>query len=419
MEHIVGGSFYRNNLRILDKAGKIINIDRGVLARLAMPRRAVYCSVPVRMDDNTVKVFDGYRVQHNQTLGPCKGGLRYHPSVNMSEVAALAMLMTFKNALLHLPLGGAKGGVAVDPSTLSQTELQTLTRRLSTELHTFIGPEHDIPAPDVGTDMQTMAWIMDTYSQREGYSVPGVVTGKPLEIGGSRGRVSATGLGVVYCLRKAYEKLGNTIKGISIVIQGFGNVGSNAAMAAFQRGAKVVAISDVQGGVFCEAGLNIPQLLEYYEENGTLADFPGSEAISNAELLELPCDALILAALDRVVNQQNADKIKASVIMEGANGPVTTEADEILNERKTLVIPDILANGGGVIVSYFEWVQGIASYFWSESEVRNRLNQVITLAHERVWDQSQKKGISMRDAAMTIALERLQTAMQLRGLYPK
>ncbi len=419
MQNMVDGVLYKNTVKTLTAVAESINLDKDVLVRLLKPRRAFIVSVPVRMDDHSIQVFDGYRVQHNQTLGPCKGGIRYHPSVNMTEVAALAMLMTFKNALLHLPLGGAKGGVCVDPSKLSETEMQGLTRRYTTEIHPFIGPERDIPAPDVGTSPQTMAWIMDTYSQKEGFSIPGVVTGKPLEIGGSLGRVSATGLGSIYALRAACEKTDRSLEGMKIAIQGFGNVGSHAAMSAHERGAKIVAVSDVIGGIHNSNGLDIPKLVEHYEKNRSLSDFPDTETLSNADLLELKCDALLPAALDSVIHEENADKIKAEIIVEGANGPVTGAADKILSENGKLIIPDILANGGGVIVSYFEWVQGLAAFFWTEEEVNHRLHSIITNAFDRVWSFSQSQKCTMRDAAMAVALRRLEAAMQLRGLYPR
>ncbi|MCB0394724.1 MAG: Glu/Leu/Phe/Val dehydrogenase, partial [Bdellovibrionales bacterium] len=318
MNHLVEGHLYKNSLNNITRVAKNISLDPDAIARLSKPRKALIVAVPVRMDDDTIKVFNGYRVQHNQTLGPCKGGIRYHPGVTLSEVAALAMLMTFKNAVLELPLGGAKGGVTVDPSQLSEKELQALTRRYTNEIHPFIGPGIDIPAPDVGTNAQTMAWIMDTYSQKEGYSVPGVVTGKPLEIGGSLGRVSATGLGCIYVLRALCEKIGRPFEGLSIAIQGFGNVGSHAAIGAYERGAKIVAVSDVSGGIYNGAGLDIPALVKYYEEAKTLKGFKGAEPVTNDELLCIEADALIPAALDGAITEKNADKVKAKIIIEGA-----------------------------------------------------------------------------------------------------
>ncbi len=419
MKNIIEGSLYKDIAQNLEYVAKKIHIDNNILTRLLKPKRAIIISIPVRMDDNHVSVFDGYRVQHNHTLGPCKGGIRFHPSVTLTDVAALAMLMSLKNALLCLPLGGAKGGVAVDPKALSRAELQTLTRRYATELHQFMGPDKDIPAPDVGTNEQIMAWIMDTYSQREGFSVPGVVTGKPLEIGGSLGRISATGLGTIYCLRKLYQKIGLKCDGLKLVIQGFGNVGSQAALSAFERNMNVVAVSDEYGGIYNSNGLNIPQLIEHYQKYRSLSSFPDVQAISNVELLKLKCDALLLAALDRVVHEGNANDIQAKVIVEGANGPTTKEADVILNSKGIYIIPDILANGGGVIVSYFEWVQGIASYFWSIEEINDKLQIIITSAFDRTWEYAEKDKTSLRDAALALALERFQKAMLQRGLFPR
>lgn len=419
MKNIIEGKLYKNIAQNLEYVAKKIHIDNNILTRLLKPKRAVIISVPVRMDDNRVSVFDGYRVQHNHTLGPCKGGIRYHPSVNLSDVAALAMLMSLKNALLSLPLGGAKGGIAVNPKNLSRAELQTLTRRYATELHQFMGPDKDIPAPDVGTNEQIMAWIMDTYSQREGFSVPGVVTGKPLEIGGSLGRRGATGLGTIYCLRKLYQKMDLNCDGLKLAIQGFGNVGSNAALSAFERKMDVVAVSDERGGIYNSHGLNIPELIKHYQSHKSLSNFPNAKIISNVELLKLKCDALLLAALDGVVHEGNAGDIQAKIVVEGANGPVTKDADVILNSKGIHIIPDILANGGGVIVSYFEWVQGIASYFWGIEEINNKLQFIITSAFDRTWEYAQKNQTSLREAALALALQRFERAMLQRGLFPR
>ena len=419
MKNIIEGSLYKDIAQNLEYVAKKTHIDNNILTRLLKPKRAIIISIPVRMDDNHVSVFDGYRVQHNHTLGPCKGGIRFHPSVTLTDVAALAMLMSLKNALLCLPLGGAKGGVAVDPKTLSRAELQTLTRRYATELHQFMGPDKDIPAPDVGTNEQIMAWIMDTYSQREGFSVPGVVTGKPLEIGGSLGRIGATGLGTIYCLRKLYQKMGLDCEGLKLVVQGFGNVGSQAALSAFERKMNVIAVSDEHGGIYNSNGLNISELIKHYQKHKSLSSFPNVEVVSNVGLLKLKCDALLLAALDRVVHQNNANDIQAKIIVEGANGPTTKEADDILNSKGIYIIPDILANGGGVIVSYFEWVQGIASYFWSIEEINDKLQIIITSAFDRTWEYAEKNKTSLREAALALALERFQKAMLQRGLFPR
>lgn len=420
LDPISESDLYQNTVANLEQAAKIINCDPNILERLKRPKRAVIVSVPVRMDNHNVKVFTGYRVQHNTTLGPWKGGIRYHPSVTLSEVAGLAMLMTFKNSLMHLPLGGAKGGVAVDPNKLSRTEKQNLTRRYTSEISSFIGPTVDIPAPDVGTDAQTMAWLMDTYSQEKGYAVPGVVTGKPLEIGGSLGREGATGKGAIFCMEELARSLDIKIdSNFTVAVQGFGNVGSHAALYAFELGAKIHAVSDVGGGVYSSQGLNIPKLLEHYKQNKTLAGFENCEPISNDDLLKLKVTCLIPAALDGVINEQNAHGISAQMIVEGANGPVTKEANDILIKKGVRFVPDILANAGGVIVSYFEWVQDMNSYFWSEEEVNSNLRQLIVPAFKRVWSFAESKQISMRLAAMAVSVERLQKAMLLRGLYPR
>lgn len=420
MQFLTDGELYRNTVKNLDNVAKIIDLDKNVYERLIKPKRAIAVSVPVRMDDGSVKVFSGYRVQHSQTLGPFKGGIRFHPAVDMSEVSALAMLMTMKNSLLNLPLGGAKGGVACDPTKLSRTEKQGLTRRYASEISLFIGPDRDIPAPDVGTDAQTMAWIMDTYSQELGYAVPAVVTGKPLEIGGSLGRERSTGLGCIYCLEEAVKKVHRRLDdNFKIAVQGFGNVGSNAAAFAYDRGATIVAVSDVNGGIYSSKGLNIPKLLTHYKETKTLKGFPDCEPVTNEELLLLNVDALIPAALENVINSNIAPNVKAKMIVEGANGPTTANGHEILTDRGIMVVPDILANGGGVIVSYFEWVQDMASYFWDEDEVNAKLKGIITNAFHRVWDFSQSHKKDMRTSAMAVAAQRLSKAMLLRGLYPR
>lgn len=410
---------FLNALQSIDEAGALINCDKNVLARLKRPKRAIIVSVPTRMDDGTVKVFTGYRVQYNSTLGPYKGGIRYHQDVCLGEVTGLAALMMVKNSVMGLPYGGGKGGVTVDPTKLSRTEKQNLTRRYTSELGPFIGPTKDIPAPDVGTDAQTMAWMMDTYSQEQGFAQPGVVTGKPVEIGGSLGRAGATGLGVVFVAEKAFEKKGKSLKGATIAIQGFGNVGSHAALYAWERGAKIIAVSDVSGGIFNGDGLHIPELMDYIQKNKSIANFPKSTSISNSELLLLQCDSLWPCALEGVINANNADQIKAKMIIEGANGPVTNEASKMLYRKGVFVVPDIIANGGGVVVSYFEWVQDIMSFFWDEDEISNRLKTIITKAFEKSYVMSVEKNVEMRQAAMGVAVERLQRAMLLRGLYPR
>jgi glutamate dehydrogenase (NAD(P)+) len=410
---------FLNALQSVEQAAELIKCDENVLERLKKPKRCIAVSVPVRMDDYSVKVFTGYRVQYNSTLGPYKGGIRYHQGVDMGEVVGLAALMTFKNSLMGLPYGGGKGGICVDPTKLSRTEKQNLTRRYTSEIGPFIGPAKDIPAPDVGTDAQTMAWMMDTYSQESGYAQPGVVTGKPVEIGGSLGRVGATGLGAVYVAERAFERKGKSLKGATVVIQGFGNVGSHAALYAHERGAKVIAVSDVKGGIFNGDGLNIPELMDYIKTNKFVENFPKSKPISNEDLLLLGCDALFPCALENVIDTHNAEKIKAKMIIEGANGPVTNAATTILHKNGVFVVPDVIANGGGVVVSYFEWVQDIMSFFWDEEEINKRLKSIIIKAFDQSYTMATEKNVDMRLAGMAVAVQRLEKAMLLRGLYPR
>lgn len=421
MQNIVEGHLYKNSLLQLNEAAKTINLDPNILHRLQKPKRAIIVSVPTRLDDGSVVVFDGYRVQHSSTLGPCKGGIRFHPSVNLSEVSALAMLMTFKCSLAGLPLGGAKGGVRVDPTKLSRSEKQRLTRRYTTEIGPFIGPEKDIPAPDMGTDAQTMAWLMDTYSQQIGHAVPGVVTGKPVEIGGSLGRNTSTGRGVIYCVEDAivrhFKKRPD--KSFRVAIQGFGEVGASAAVCAHELGLTVVAVSDVSGGIHNSNGLNIPDLVTFYKTNKTLKGYPNSEPVSNTEILEVDCDILIPAAIDSVITEKNAGRIKAKLIAEGANGPVTQPAHKILTENGVFVIPDILANAGGVIVSYFEWVQDLQNFFWSEDEINSKLKRIMCGTFEKVHNHAVELKIDMRKSAFSYAVKRVADAMLLRGLYPQ
>jgi glutamate dehydrogenase (NAD(P)+) len=419
VDHHLTHPLFTNALKAIEEAGTLINCDKNVMARLQKPKRCLAVAVPVRMDDYTVKVFTGYRVQYNSTLGPFKGGIRYHQNVDMGEVVGLACLMTIKNSVMGLPYGGGKGGITVDPTKLSRTEKQNLTRRYTSELGPFIGPQVDIPAPDVGTDPQTMAWMMDTYSQEQGYFVPGVVTGKPVEIGGSLGRAGATGLGVIYVTEKAFEKIGKSIKGSKIVIQGFGNVGSHAALYAYERGAKVLAVSDVSGGIFNGDGLNIPELIEFVKNNKVVTGFPKTQKITNEALIELECDALLPCALEGVIDSNNAEKLKTKMIVEGANGPVTNNATKILHKKGIFVVPDIVANGGGVVVSYFEWVQDTMSFFWSEKEINEKLRDIIVPAFEKCFTLSKEKNVDMRTAAMAVAVARLEKAMLLRGLYPR
>ena len=411
--------FYKNCLDVMSAAGRQIDLDPNVYQRLAKPRRVLYVSIPVRMDDGTIKVFDGFRVQHNTTLGPAKGGIRYHPEVNLAETSALSMLMTLKNSLVRLPLGGAKGGIRCDPTTMSRREKQSLTRRYTSEIFMLIGPDKDIPAPDVGTDAQTMAWVMDTYSAQLGYAVPGVVTGKPIEIGGSLGRVDATGRGVVYTIIEAAKRLNMDLgENTTVAVQGFGNVGYYSAKIINSLGCKVVAVSDVSGGIYNSKGLDINAARNWLNEHKTFDGFPGGDKISNKELLELKVDILIPAALSNQITKENADKIKCRILAEGANGPTTIEANDILNEKGVFTIPDILANSGGVIVSYFEWVQGMQSFFWSEKDVNNKLWEIISSAFNRVYDFHQAKKVDMRLSAFAVSIEHISKAMLYRGFFP-
>lgn len=411
--------FFQDAYAQLESAGGIMNMDPNVLERLKYPKRALQVSVPIRLDDGTVKVFEGYRVQHNMTLGPGKGGVRYHHHVSLSETAALAMLMTFKNSLVGLPLGGAKGGIKVDPNDLSRSELQALTRRYTTEISMIIGPEKDIPAPDIGTNGQTMAWMMDTFSQMHGYAVPGVVTGKPIAIGGSLGRAESTGKGLAYCVNFAYDHLGKKIgQNTTVAIHGFGKVGVPAAQDLYAQGAKIVGVSDYTGGVYDKKGLNVPSLVEWMKNNRTLEGYPEADRITNAELLALDVDVLAPAAIDGVITKDNMHTVKAKMIAEGANGPLTKEAVEYLTAQGCFIIPDILCNSGGVIVSYFEWVQGIASFFWDLDTVNKKLHGVMKEAFDRVMVTQKKHNCNMKQAAFIASLDRLQGAMRLRGMWP-
>jgi glutamate dehydrogenase (NAD(P)+) len=407
--------FFRNTISLLESVAEKVQLNPATLSTLKLPRRIISVSIPVTMDDGRLLIFEGHRVQHNQVLGPFKGGLRYHPTVHVGEVAALATLMTLKNSLLGLPLGGAKGGVCADPNLLSMGEKERLTRRFTREIAPFIGHDKDIPAPDVGTDSQTMAWMLDTYSLDTGYSQTGVVTGKPVAIGGSKGRDSATGLGVVYNIIKALEKKKKEIEGTTIAIQGFGKVGMHAAIEAHKLGARVVAVSDVSGGLFNGDGLNIQDLIKHNEENKTIEGFQGAEAITNEELLSLDVEVLAPCALEGVINKQNVEDIKAKIIVEGANGPVTNAANDRLLEKSIMVVPDVLANGGGVIVSYFEWVQDIVWLFWEEDEVREKLKRIIFNCFDNVYNHAEEHKCDLRTAALSVSLLRLQTALELRG----
>jgi glutamate dehydrogenase (NAD(P)+) len=370
------------------------------------------------MEDGSVHVFEGFRVTHNVARGPAKGGIRYHQDVTLEETKALSMWMTWKCALMGLPFGGAKGGVVVNPKELSEDELQRMTRRYTSEIINLIGPEVDIPAPDVGTGPREMAWIFDTYSMNKGYSVLGVVTGKPLEIGGSLGRVEATARGAAFCIREALRKEGHEVAGRRVAIQGFGNVGRNLALILADQGASIVAVSDSSGGIYKPEGLDVAAAVEHKRTNRSFDGFDGAEAITNEDLLILDCDVLAPCALEQVVTADNADNVKARIVAEGANGPVTPEADQILDERGVLVLPDVLANAGGVVVSYFEWVQGLQEYFWKESEVNAKLNDIVTRAFAETWRAHEERDISMRLAAYAIAVGRVAEATITRGLYP-
>jgi glutamate dehydrogenase (NAD(P)+) len=409
---------FRTALAQLDRVAAKLNLEADVHERLRLPRRALVVSIPVRMDDGNTQVFLGYRVHHSTVLGPTKGGLRYDKEVSLGEVTALAMLMSWKCALMGLPYGGAKGGVRVNPRQLSKRELEHLTRRYTAEIILLIGPDLDIPAPDLGTDEQTMAWMMDTYSMTQGKSVPGVVTGKPIIVGGSAGRREATGRGIVYALYQALRHLGLELKARKVVVQGFGNVGGVAARLLWREGAVIVGVSDVKGGIWNPNGLDVRQLEAYIAESGGVSGFPGTDAVSNTDLLERPCDVLIPAAVGGQIRGDNADRVKATVVVEGANGPTTPEGDVVLRDRGVTVIPDILANAGGVIVSYFEWVQGLQYYFWRESEITARLQEVMTRAFNRVWALGQKEGTDLRTAALMEGISRVAEGYRVRGLYP-
>lgn len=403
----------------LENVGKLLNIDEGIIERLKFPRKTLIVSLPIKMDNGQTKSFTGYRVQHDLAMGPSKGGIRYYPDVDLGEVSALAMWMTWKCALMNLPFGGAKGGICCDPTKMSSRELEKLTRRYTTEILTMIGPERDIPAPDMYTNEQTMAWIMDTYSNYYGYAIPGVVTGKPVELGGSLGRREATGAGVAFTVFNCIKKILNNSKDkYDIVVQGFGNVGANAAGYLYENGQNIIAISDISGGLYNKNGLNIPELFEYVSENKALKDYKNAEFITNEQLLELECDFLIPCALGNVITEENAGNVKAKIIVEGANGPVTNEADKILLEKGIVILPGILANAGGVTVSYFEWVQDIQRLFWEQNEVINKLECLITKAFDEVLALSKNKNVDMRTAAMMIGVNRVAKAKILRGLYP-
>lgn len=410
---------YRNAVSQLEEASKVMGLDSNIYERLKVPKRAMIVAVPIRLDDGSIRTFEGYRVQHNMTLGPGKGGIRFHPDVNLSEVAGLAMLMTFKCSLMGLPLGGAKGGIRVDPKLLSRHEQQALMRRYTTEISMIIGPDKDIPAPDVGTDGQHMAWMMDTYSQGLGFASPGVVTGKPIEIGGSLGRSDSTSLGVVYTTQHAFKYLNKPFDSTTTVaVQGLGKVGSVAAREYHKLGAKVVGVADMGGGLYNKSGLNIHDILAHFTRHRTLDGYKEAEKITNEELLALNVDVLAPCAIESVIHEGNVKNVKAKIIAEGANGPCTSAASKVLEDNGVFIIPDILCNAGGVTVSYFEWVQGVQHLFWQEDEINKRLAQLMELAFNRVTAIKDQYKCSMKQAAMVAGVDRLNKAMLLRGLFP-
>jgi glutamate dehydrogenase (NAD(P)+) len=410
---------YRLAVAQLDQAAKLMNLDENIWGHLRTPQRSLVVSFPFRRDDyKTVDTVFGYRVQHVLTMGPTKGGIRFDDDVNLGEVTALSIWMTWKCALIGLPFGGAKGGVRIDPSALTRTELQRITRRYTMEIIEMIGPDRDIPAPDMGTDEQVMAWMMDTYSAQKGYAVPGVVTGKPVEIGGSLGRREATGRGVIVCALEACRHLGMRFEGARVAVQGYGNVGSNAARHARTHGARVVAVSDVKGGIHDPGGLDLAKVDAWVKEHRFLEGFPGAQPVTNAELLELDCDILIPAALQSQLTEKNAGRVRAKLVVEGANGPTSLEADAILLERGVFVVPDILANAGGVTVSYFEWVQDAQQFFWSEDEVNERLTRILSRAFGDVLALALEKKIDLRTASLWRGIARVAEAKRLRGVFP-
>jgi glutamate dehydrogenase (NAD(P)+) len=418
MKHLLQNPAYKMACDQFDATADFLNIPHDMRERVKTPKRMVTVSLPVRLDSGEVKVFEGHRVQHHLTLGPTKGGLRYHQSVELGEVAALAMWMSWKCALADLPYGGAKGGVAIDPRKFSMGELERVTRRYTSEMIPFIGPQTDVMAPDMGTNEQTMAWMMDTYSHQIGHAVPSIVTGKPVSIGGSLGRKEATGRGVAFLANRAIEllKLPNDSR---VIVQGFGNVGSYAAAGMAKFGARVIGVSDVGGGIFNPKGLNLQVLQDYVASTGGVKDFPGADPIANEDLLIQPCEVLIPAAMDRVITQKNAGKIQCRILAEGANGPTTVEADAILRQRPEIfVIPDILCNSGGVIVSYFEWVQDLQSFFWAETEIFDKLYRILGHTLDKVLREAKKHNIDHRTAALSIGIQKVVNGKTIRGLFP-
>jgi glutamate dehydrogenase/leucine dehydrogenase len=419
MAEVTGGVNPREMaLQQLAESAKRLSLPDAIHQKLAHPKRIIIVSVPTQMDDGRLEVFTGYRVQHSMERGPFKGGIRYHPEVTLDEVIALAMWMTWKTAVVNIPFGGAKGGVICSPKTMSRGELERMTRRFASELVDVIGPEKDIPAPDVYTNDQVMAWIMDTYSMNKGYSVPAVVTGKPLSIGGSLGRAEATGRGCVFVIQEAMQALGRALPGTTMAVQGFGNAGGVTAQLAQELGIAVIAVSDSRAAVFNPHGLGVAKLAQHKRETGSVAGFSEAEDIPHEAVLAADCDVLVPAALGGIVTEQNADQVRAKIIAEAANGPTTPAAQQILDAKGVFVIPDILANAGGVTVSYFEWVQSIQEYFWSEDEVNSNLRKIMRQAFGAVHARSQEAGINMRDAAMDVGVSRVAEAQRVRGIYP-
>lgn len=412
---------YGNMLEILDSAAKLLGLEEKDYVTLKYPERELKVAVPVQMDDGSVRVFDGYRVQHSSLRGPCKGGVRYHEDVNIDEVKALAAWMTLKCAVVNIPYGGAKGAIKVNPSELSKNELERLTRRYTAMIIPLIGPEKDIPAPDVNTNSEIMGWIMDTYSMFRGYTVQGVVTGKPVEIGGSLGRSSATGRGVMLITREILHRLGVPVLGAKVAVQGMGNVGGTAARLLMGQGCNIIAVSDKSGGLYQKEGLDIKVISDYLKQPGSLlADYDDGKAehITNRQLLTCDCDVLIPAAIENQINEDVADEVRAKIIVEGANGPTNAEADRILDAKGVCIVPDILANSGGVVVSYFEWVQNIQSLTWDEVEVNATLEKIMIRAFNEVWDKEQQNKTSMRMGAYMVALDRIVSAKKFRGIFP-
>ena len=414
----VNGSIFGAMLQEFDEAARILNLESGIWKILTHPKRQITVSCPVQMDNGEIEVFTGYRVQYNITLGPAKGGIRYHPGVTLDEVKALAAWMTWKTAVVNVPFGGAKGGIICDPKRMSKSELERMTRRFASEILPIIGPDQDIPAPDVYTDSQTMAWIMDTYSMMVGHTVPGVVTGKPISIGGSLGRAEATAQGLVYVIEEACKVKKISLRGATVAIQGFGNAGATAARLLADKKAKIIALSDTRGGVTNSRGIDPIKAIRYKERSGTVVGMPGASRISNDDLLTMKCDILVPAALENVVTLQNAEAVKARIVAEAANGPTTPHADEILARRGITVLPDILANAGGVTVSYFEWVQNQEGLLWDSDEVNVRLQKIMARAFHDMLEAMRKHHVPPRTAAMSVAVGRVAEATLVRGLFP-